>query len=188
MAAAAPTLSLERLCERIVSDHDYDLAVLAQWDGRRRYANLRKLARMARSYEERRGPDVQGFVRFVAEQDAVGASELPDRKGMEQDRARDREGRDHNGREAAELAARPVRNNELQGAWRAQDTDADRDREIDEAEDVPRIGQRPSPARAAGAAEQAAFVMRLECASSLARSSRRAAARPLRHRSAGTDA
>ena len=44
LAEAAPRLSLERLCERIVADHDYDLAVLAQWDGRRRYANLRKLA------------------------------------------------------------------------------------------------------------------------------------------------
>jgi ATP-dependent helicase/nuclease subunit A len=76
LAALAPALSLERLCEQIVSVHDYDLAVLAQWDGRRRYANLRKLARLARSYEELRGPDVQGFVRFVAEQDAVGASEL----------------------------------------------------------------------------------------------------------------
>jgi ATP-dependent exoDNAse (exonuclease V) beta subunit len=76
LAAQASSVSLERLCERIVADHDYDLAVLAQWDGRRRYANLRKLARMARSYEELRGPDVQGFVRFVAEQDAVGASEL----------------------------------------------------------------------------------------------------------------
>src|SRR4029077_154361 len=30
---ALPRLSLERLCERIVSEHDYDLAVLAQWDG-----------------------------------------------------------------------------------------------------------------------------------------------------------
>jgi ATP-dependent helicase/nuclease subunit A len=76
LATLAPALSLERLCEQIVSEHDYDLAVLAQWDGRRRYANLRKLARLARSYEELRGPDVQGFVRFVAEQDAVGASEL----------------------------------------------------------------------------------------------------------------
>jgi ATP-dependent helicase/nuclease subunit A len=76
LAAQAGTLSLERLCEQIVAEHDYDLAVLAQWDGRRRYANLRKLARLARSYEELRGPDVQGFVRFVAEQDAVGASEL----------------------------------------------------------------------------------------------------------------
>jgi ATP-dependent helicase/nuclease subunit A len=76
LSAQAPALSLERLCEQVVSEHDYDLAVLAQWDGRRRYANLRKLARLARSYEELRGPDVQGFVRFVAEQDAVGASEL----------------------------------------------------------------------------------------------------------------
>ena len=50
--------------------------MLAQWDGRRRYANLRKLGRLARSYEELRGPDVEGFVRFVEEQDAVGASEL----------------------------------------------------------------------------------------------------------------
>jgi ATP-dependent helicase/nuclease subunit A len=73
---AMPRLSLERLCERIVGEHDYDLAVLAQWDGRRRYANMRKLARLARSYEELRGPDVEGFVRFVAEQEAVGAREL----------------------------------------------------------------------------------------------------------------
>jgi ATP-dependent helicase/nuclease subunit A len=76
LAGAAPRLSLERLCERIVSEHDYDLAVLAQWDGRRRYANMRKLARLARSYEELRGPDVEGFVRFVREQEAVGAREL----------------------------------------------------------------------------------------------------------------
>ena len=69
-------LSLERLCERIVAEHDYDLAVLARWDGRRRYANLRKLARLARSYEELRGPDVEGFVRFVRDQEAVGAREL----------------------------------------------------------------------------------------------------------------
>ncbi|HYA09919.1 MAG TPA: UvrD-helicase domain-containing protein, partial [Gaiellaceae bacterium] len=76
LATALPRLSLERLCERVVSEHDYDLAVLARWDGRRRYANMRKLARLARSYEELRGPDVEGFVRFVAEQEAVGAREL----------------------------------------------------------------------------------------------------------------
>ena len=76
LAVLAPRSSLERLCERIMTEHDYDLAVLAQWDGRRRYANLRKLARLARSYEELRGPDVEGFVRFVRELGAVGASEL----------------------------------------------------------------------------------------------------------------
>ncbi len=75
LVEAASRLSLERLCERIVADHDYDLAVLAQWDGRRRYANLRKLARIARSYEELRGPDLESFVRFVEEQEAVGAAE-----------------------------------------------------------------------------------------------------------------
>ncbi|HXV96229.1 MAG TPA: UvrD-helicase domain-containing protein [Gaiellaceae bacterium] len=76
LAAAASSLSLERLCDRIVADHDYDLAVLAQWDGRRRYANIRKLARLARSYEELRGRDIEGFVRFVGDQEAVGAREL----------------------------------------------------------------------------------------------------------------
>jgi ATP-dependent helicase/nuclease subunit A len=76
LAAASSWLSLERLCERIMAEHDYDLAVLAQWDGRRRYANLRKLARLARSYEELRGPDLEGFVRFVREQEEVGAKEL----------------------------------------------------------------------------------------------------------------
>jgi len=76
LTAAARRSSLERLCEEVVSEHDYDLAVLAQWDGRRRYANLRKLARLARSYEGLRGTDLEGFVRFVREQEAVGAKEL----------------------------------------------------------------------------------------------------------------
>jgi ATP-dependent helicase/nuclease subunit A len=76
LVAAAPRLPLERLCERVLEEHDYDLAVLAQWDGRRRFANLRKLARLARSFEELRGPDLEGFVRFVEDQEAVGAKEL----------------------------------------------------------------------------------------------------------------
>jgi ATP-dependent helicase/nuclease subunit A len=76
LVAASARLSLERLCEAIVAEHDYDLAVLAQWDGQRRYANLRKLARLARSYEELRGADIEGFVRFVQQQEAVGAKEL----------------------------------------------------------------------------------------------------------------
>jgi ATP-dependent helicase/nuclease subunit A len=69
-------VSLERLCEQILVEHDYDLAVLAQWDGRRRYANIRKLARLARAYEELRGRDIEGFLRFMRDQEAVGAKEL----------------------------------------------------------------------------------------------------------------
>ncbi len=76
LVVASARLSLERLCEAIVAEHDYDLAVLARWDGKRRYANLRKLARLARSYEELRGADLEGFVRFVQRQEAVGAKEL----------------------------------------------------------------------------------------------------------------
>ena len=72
LAAHAP---LELLCERVLAEHDYDLAVLARTDGRRRYANLRKLARLARSYEDLRGADLEGFVRFVEGQEAVGARE-----------------------------------------------------------------------------------------------------------------
>ena len=76
LVESSSRLSLELLCERILVEHDYDLAVLARHDGRRRYANLRKLARLARSYEELRGPDIEGFVRFVADQEAARAREL----------------------------------------------------------------------------------------------------------------
>src|SRR5204862_1334756 len=40
LTAASSRLSLERLCERVLAEHDYDLAVLAPWDGRRRSPNL----------------------------------------------------------------------------------------------------------------------------------------------------
>jgi ATP-dependent helicase/nuclease subunit A len=76
LADASSRLSLERLCEQILVEHDYDLAVLAQWDGRRRYANIRKLARLARAYEELRGRDLEGFLRFMRDQEAVGAKQL----------------------------------------------------------------------------------------------------------------
>src|SRR5262249_8206881 len=76
LVAAAGRISLERLCESILTEHDYDLAVLARWDGRRRYANVRKLARLARSYEALRGRDIEGFVTFVRDQETLGAKEL----------------------------------------------------------------------------------------------------------------
>jgi ATP-dependent helicase/nuclease subunit A len=75
LVAFSARASLERLCEQVVCEHDYDLAVLARWDGARRYANLRKLMRMARSYEELRGRDIEGFVRFIRDQEALGAAQ-----------------------------------------------------------------------------------------------------------------
>ncbi|MGH3065399.1 MAG: UvrD-helicase domain-containing protein, partial [Gaiellaceae bacterium] len=76
LVRASTRIGLEALCDRILSDHDYDLAVLARWDGSRRFANLLKLGRLARDYEAIRGADVAGFVRFVREQEALGAKEL----------------------------------------------------------------------------------------------------------------
>ncbi|HZO98651.1 MAG TPA: UvrD-helicase domain-containing protein [Gaiellaceae bacterium] len=76
LVALSARVSLEQLCEQIICEHDYDLAVLARWDGKRRYANLRKLMRLARGYEELRGRDVEGFVRFVRDQESFGAAQL----------------------------------------------------------------------------------------------------------------
>ncbi len=76
LARASTRLRLEQLCEQIVAGHDYDLAVLACWDGSRRFANLRKLGRLAREYEAVRGADLPGFLRFVRDQGALGAKEL----------------------------------------------------------------------------------------------------------------
>jgi ATP-dependent helicase/nuclease subunit A len=76
LARASTRIGLEALCERVVTEHDYDLAVLARWDGTRRFANLRKLGLLARNYESIRGADIAGFVRFVRDQGALGAKEL----------------------------------------------------------------------------------------------------------------
>ena len=76
LVRASGRIGLEQLCDRIVAEHDYDLAVLARWDGTRRFANLRKLGRLARQYESIRGSDLAGFAQFVREQDALGAKEL----------------------------------------------------------------------------------------------------------------
>jgi ATP-dependent exoDNAse (exonuclease V) beta subunit len=76
LVTVSARVSLERLCELVVSGHDYDLAVLARWDGPRRYANLRKLMRLARTYEEVRGRDLEGFLGFLRDQEALGAAQL----------------------------------------------------------------------------------------------------------------
>jgi ATP-dependent helicase/nuclease subunit A len=76
LVAFSARASLERVCEQVVCEHDYDLAVLARWDGKRRYANLRKLMRLARGYEELRGRDIEGFVRFIRDQQMLGAAQL----------------------------------------------------------------------------------------------------------------
>lgn len=63
--ALAPRLGIEELIERAIAHNGYDLLTLALPGGERRLANLRKLMRLAREYEERCGRDLRGFLELV---------------------------------------------------------------------------------------------------------------------------
>jgi ATP-dependent helicase/nuclease subunit A len=56
---------LETLIERTASAFDYDLATLSRIDGNARWANVRKLMRLAREFEASEGPDLGGFLDYL---------------------------------------------------------------------------------------------------------------------------
>jgi ATP-dependent exoDNAse (exonuclease V) beta subunit len=58
----APRLGLDELLERVVDRTGYDLHVLGLPGGRRRWANVLKLQRLASGFEARRGRDVRGLI------------------------------------------------------------------------------------------------------------------------------
>jgi ATP-dependent helicase/nuclease subunit A len=62
---------LESLVERTASAFDYDLATLRRSDGAARWANVRKLMRLAREFEASEGPDLGAFLEYL---DARAAS------------------------------------------------------------------------------------------------------------------
>ncbi len=62
----AARAGLERLIDRVLDRTGYDLAVLAMPGGQRRLANIRKLMRLAREHDAAHGPDLRGFLEFVA--------------------------------------------------------------------------------------------------------------------------
>jgi ATP-dependent exoDNAse (exonuclease V) beta subunit len=57
---------LESLVERVASAFDYDLATLVRDSGEARWANVRKLMRLAREFEAREGPDLTAFLDYLA--------------------------------------------------------------------------------------------------------------------------
>jgi ATP-dependent exoDNAse (exonuclease V) beta subunit len=63
--ALAPRLGLEEVIERAMSHNGYDVRMLALPGGERRLANLRKLMRLGREFEERHGRDLRGFLGLV---------------------------------------------------------------------------------------------------------------------------
>jgi len=73
----APLLALESLVDRTISAFDYDLALLSRPGGRRRMANVRKLMRLAREYEDHEGRDLRGFLQFAEER-----TQRDEREGM----------------------------------------------------------------------------------------------------------
>ncbi len=86
LRAEAPTIGLDELVQRAVTRSGYDLASLMMDRGTRRYANVRKLMRLARGYEMAEGRDLRGFLEFVAQSASV------DREGEAATEAEDHDG------------------------------------------------------------------------------------------------
>ncbi|HEX6781463.1 MAG TPA: UvrD-helicase domain-containing protein [Solirubrobacterales bacterium] len=61
-----PRLSLPALVDAAVTETGYDLAVLSRPAGEARFANVRKMARLAAEFEQREGRDLRGFLDFLA--------------------------------------------------------------------------------------------------------------------------
>ena len=62
IVAASSRCRLTELVQRVIDDHDYDLASLVRRDGRQRDANLRKLVQLADEFERLRGADLAGLL------------------------------------------------------------------------------------------------------------------------------
>jgi ATP-dependent exoDNAse (exonuclease V) beta subunit len=58
----APRRGLDVLLQRVIDKQGYDLHVLGLPGGRRRWANILKLQRLAAGFESRRGRDVRGLI------------------------------------------------------------------------------------------------------------------------------
>jgi ATP-dependent helicase/nuclease subunit A len=86
LRARAGVVSLEDLLAQAVTAFDYDLATLMMSRGEKRYANVRKLMRMAREYEVSEGRDLRGFLDF-----------LTDRAGRDREGEAATEAEDHDG-------------------------------------------------------------------------------------------
>jgi ATP-dependent helicase/nuclease subunit A len=61
---------LETLVDRVATAFGYDLATLVREDGPARWANARKLMRLAREFEAREGPDLGGFLDYLEDRAA----------------------------------------------------------------------------------------------------------------------
>jgi ATP-dependent helicase/nuclease subunit A len=84
---SAPRLSLASLIDSAIRETGYDLAILMRPSGQARFANLRKLMRLATEFESREGRDLRGFLDFLAarseaDADAQAATALEGHDGV----------------------------------------------------------------------------------------------------------
>jgi ATP-dependent helicase/nuclease subunit A len=87
LRAAAGRLSLASLIDAAVTETGYDLAVLMRPSGEARFANVRKLMRLADEFEGREGRDLRGLLDFLysraeADADAEAASAIEGHDGV----------------------------------------------------------------------------------------------------------
>jgi ATP-dependent helicase/nuclease subunit A len=80
-------LTLEGLIDAAVGETGYDLAVLTRPSGEARFANVRKLMRLAAEFEAREGRDLRGLLDFLASRaeadvDAAAASAVEGHDGV----------------------------------------------------------------------------------------------------------
>ena len=66
---------LARLIDDAISAYDYDLCVLASPEARPRFANVRKLMRLAEEFEAAQGPDLAAFVEVLGSMRDLGDRE-----------------------------------------------------------------------------------------------------------------
>jgi ATP-dependent helicase/nuclease subunit A len=66
LRSRAPRLPLAELIDAAVAETGYDLAVLSRPAGESRFANVRKLMRLAADFESREGRDLRGLLDFLA--------------------------------------------------------------------------------------------------------------------------
>jgi ATP-dependent exoDNAse (exonuclease V) beta subunit len=83
----APRLPLAELIDTAVTATGYDLAVLMRPSGEARFANVRKLMRLAAEFESREGRDLRGLLDFLAarseaDADAQAATALEGHDGV----------------------------------------------------------------------------------------------------------
>ena len=149
---------LEALVERVATAFGYDLATLVRDHGAERWANVRKLMRLAREFEAREGPDLAAFLDYLdsraasRDREAEAATRAEGHAGVRRDDRPRREGARVRRRRSRRPRARPPASagSPLRVEARTEEPDAGEVGAGRRAARAPRAARR-APARLRGA-------------------------------------